>query len=487
MARLAVLHVAAEAHPLIKTGGLADVAGALPRALRTLDVDARLLIPGYPDVLSRLAAGGGVRSVGAASGPAFGAGRVALVRGRLPGSTLPVYAIDAPWLYRRPGNPYADATGQAWSDNHLRFGLLSWTAAQLAAGGLDPAWTPALVHAHDWHAGLAPSYLRMNPGVRVPTIFTIHNLAFQGRFPLTTAGAIGMPASLLTPSNIEFHGDLSFMKAALVHADRLTTVSPTYAREITTSAFGHGMEGVLRSRASVLSGVLNGIDADEWNPRTDPAISHNYDATRPIGKKENRRVLCIELGLDASTVGPLMVFVGRLTSQKGVDLVIEAATAKLLERMQLAVLGSGDASIEKALIALAAKHRGRMSTCIGFDEALAHRMIAGADAIIVPSRFEPCGLTQMYGMRYGTVPIARRVGGLADTVVDCEDAAEATGFAFDNAASSALAAALTRAIDAFSAPARWQVLMRNGMRQNFAWDGPARRYVALYEDTLAKA
>ena len=481
MARLKILHVAAEAHPLIKTGGLADVAGALPAALVAQGADARLLLPAYPAVL---AAADGVEAVGASIGAAFGAARVALLRARMPGSGLPLYLIDAPWLYGRAGNPYVDPDGLGWADNHLRFGLLGWIAAQLSAGGLDPEWAPDVVHAHDWHAGLAPVYLREHPATRARSVFTIHNLAFQGRFAQETAVTLGLPAGLLTPQLLEFHGDLSFMKGGLICADRVTTVSPTYAREILTPEYGEGLEGVIRTRGAQLSGILNGVDTDHWNPATDMLIAHTYDAQRITGKTTNKRVLRAELGLDAGAHGPLFAVVSRLVGQKGLDLLLHAAPGALARGAQLAVLGSGERSMEAAFTALASHHPGQVAVRIGFDEGLSHRFFAGADAVIVPSRFEPCGLTQLYGLRYGTPPVVRRAGGLADTVIDEAAGEGATGFVFDEPAAPALAAALMRAIDVFEKPRRWRALMRAGMQTPVSWAPAARAYLELYDGLL---
>ena len=482
--RLKVLHVAAEAHPLIKTGGLADVAGALPAALAAQGADARLLLPGYPGVLAALHASGALQPIGAPLGPAFGAARVALLRARMPGSGVPVYVIDAPWLYARAGNPYVGANALPWEDNYLRFGLLGWIAAQLAAGGLDPDWHPDVVHAHDWHAGLAPVYLRAHPARFARSVFTIHNLAFQGRFALETAAPLGLPAALLTPELLEFHGDLSFMKGGLTCADRVTTVSPTYAREILTAEFGEGLDGAIRSHAAQLSGILNGVDTEHWNPVTDKLIEHHYDAQKLAGKAANKRALRVEWGLKVGAHGPLFAVVSRLTGQKGLDLLLDAAADALARDAQLVVLGSGEKHLEDAFMALAARHPGQVAVRIGFDEALSHRVFAGADAIIVPSRAEPCGLTQLYGLRYGTVPVVRRVGGLADTVIDEAGGAGATGFVFDYADAPALTAALLRAIDAFKHPKRWRTLMRAGMETPVSWEPAANAYLALYDGLM---
>ncbi len=481
-----VLHVAAEAHPLIKTGGLADVVGALPGALAASGCDARLLLPGYGEVLAKLAAQGDIQPVGAALGTAFGASNIQLLRARLPGTEVPLYVIAAPWLYERAGNPYVNAEGLPWTDNHLRFGLLAHVAAQLAAGGLDADWRADIVHAHDWHAALAPVYLRQHPANTVRTVFTIHNLAFQGRFALDVAAELGLRASQLTPAALEFHGDLSFMKGALLNADAVTTVSPSYAAEILTAESGEGLDGVLRERRALLSGILNGVDTQVWDSASDTALHTTYDAsTAQRGKQANRRALRKECGLEDDDKRPLVAVVGRLTGQKGLDLLLEAIDDPALAGMQLLVLGTGEPSLERAFTALAAREPGRIAACITFDEALSHRVFGGADAILVPSRFEPCGLTQLYGLRYGTVPIVRRVGGLADTVTDESAGAAGSGFVFEAPYAHALRDTLLRALKVYrQQPKRWQALMRKGMAQEVSWVKPAGEYRDLYDKLL---
>ncbi|MBK8957520.1 MAG: glycogen synthase GlgA [Proteobacteria bacterium] len=480
-----VLHVAAEAHPLVKTGGLADVVGALPPALAARGCDVRLLLPGYEAVLQGFAAGH-LTPVGAPLGTAFGASRIQLLRATLPGSTVCLYVIDAPWLYGRAGNPYVDGAGLPWADNHLRFGLLGHVAAQLAAGGLDASWQADIVHAHDWHAALAPVYLRQHPANAVRTVFTIHNLAFQGRFPLDVGPALGLGPAQLTPSALEFHGDLSFMKGALLAADAITTVSPSYAREILRPEGGEGLDGVLRDRASRLLGILNGVDTLLWDSSSDAALAQPYTRdTAPSAKAVNRRALRKECGLADDPRRPLVAVVGRLTYQKGLDLLLEAIADPALADMQLLVLGTGEAGLEQAFSALAAREPGRIATAIRFDEALSHRVFGGADAILVPSRFEPCGLTQLYGLRYGTVPIVRRVGGLADTVVDESTGDSGTGFVFEAPYAHALRDTLARMLAVYQQqPQRWAALMQRGMAQEVSWAGPAAVYGELYQQLM---
>ncbi|MEY4755715.1 MAG: hypothetical protein RJA34_613 [Pseudomonadota bacterium] len=484
-----VLHAAAEVFPLVKTGGLADVVGALPEALAAAGADARLLLPGFPAILDGLEKPVKVCELGAV----FGAGRVTLQKGRLAHNGLVAYVVDAPYLYGRPGNPYLMANGSEWPDNLQRFALLGWVAAHLAAGELDPKWTPDVLHAHDWHAALACAYLACHPSTTAATVYTIHNLAYQGLFDSDDFHLLGLPARMMVPGGLEFHGRLSFMKAGLKYAQRVTTVSPNYAREIATDEFGCGLEGVIRARGTDVSGILNGVDGAIWNPATDALIAATYQADTLAGKAECKAALQAEMGLQSDPHAPLLAVVSRLTSQKGLDLLLAALPALLQDHhahlAQLVVQGSGDASLEAAFKQAAAHHPGRVAVSFAYDEALAHRVIAGADAMLVPSRFEPCGLTQLYALRYGTVPIVRNVGGLADTVVDASHEAvqadTATGFMFGPATAPALASAMAHAIHAYHQPAHWQRLMRRGMAQNFSWAAAAKQYLALYEDALA--
>ncbi len=488
-----VLHAAAEVYPLLKTGGLADVVGALPPVLRAHGVDVRLLLPGAPPILEGLT---DLRTV-AELGPAFGAARVTLRLGRMPRGDVPAYVLDAPWLYDRPGSPYLAPDGAEWPDNQGRFAAFGWAAAHLAFGELDPAWRPAILHCHDWHCGLAPAYLRAHPAPRLRTVFTIHNLAYQGDYPLADFRGIGLPDAMLHAEGLEFHGRGNFMKAGLVFSDSLTTVSPRYAREICTHEFGAGMEGVLSARRERLTGILNGVDYSVWDPATDPHLAANYDATRLEGKARCKAALQADSGLEQAARVPLFAVVSRLADQKGTDLLLAALSGLLQRGGQLVVLGSGDRQLEEALAAAARAHPGRVAVTIGYDEARAHRIIAGADLIVLPSRFEPCGLTQMYGLRYGTLPLVRRVGGLADTVTDADEAREPaaqgappaeepTGFVFDRPAAGALEAAIARAIGAYGEPERWAAMMRTAMARDHSWSTSGARYAELYRALLAE-
>lgn len=481
-----VLHVAAEVFPLVKTGGLADVVAALPVAQAQQGADVRLLLPGLPAVLDAVQGARSVIDIGAC----FGALRARLLLARLPGSKLPVYVVDAPYLYRRGGSPYQDSQGEEWPDNLQRFALLGWVAAHLAADDADPQWVPDIVHAHDWHAAMACAYMAEHSPTRAASIFTVHNLAFQGLFPMRDWPALGLGSHLMSPAGLEFHGQLSFIKAGLKCADRITTVSPSYAREIATHEFGCGLDGVIRGRGADVVGILNGIDPELWNPATDAAIATRFDAERPAGKLACRRALQAELGLQVDDEALLLTVVSRLTAQKGLDLVLAALPELARAGVQFAVQGSGEPALEAAFRMAQQAHPGRVQVNIGYDETRAHRLIAGADVIAVPSRFEPCGLTQMYGLRYGTLPVVRRVGGLADTVVDASSDAladgSATGFSFDAVTPAAFERCVRRAMQLRAEPAAWQRLMARGMAQELSWAGPAQHYAALYEEALSR-
>jgi starch synthase len=480
-----ILHVAAEVFPLVKTGGLADVVAALPVALAEQGADVRLILPGLPPVMEGVSAARTVIDIGSC----FGALRVRLLLARMPGSRLPVYVLDAPYLYRRGGSPYQDSHGEEWPDNLQRFALLGWLAAHLAAGDADAEWVPEVVHAHDWHAAMTCAYVAEHAPTDAATVFTVHNLAFQGLFPMHDWALLGLASRLMSPAGLEFHGQLSFMKAGLKFADRVTTVSPSYAREIARHEFGCGLDGVIRGRGSDVSGILNGIDPALWNPAADPAIAMRYDAERLEGKSICRKALQTELGLQPDDDALLVTLVSRLTSQKGLDLVLAALPALVAAGVQFAIQGTGEPALEAAFRMAMQAHPGRVHAYVGYDEARAHRLIAGADVIAVPSRFEPCGLTQMYGLRYGTLPVVRRVGGLADTVNDATDAAlaagKATGFVFDAATPAAFERCLRRVLDWRRDPPRWRTLMERAMAQELSWQGPARDYLRLYEQARA--
>ena len=482
-----VLHVGAEVVPFIKTGGLADVLGALPQALIAEGADVRLLLPGLPSIIGSFE---NLQTV-FEFGPLFGALRITLRLGRMPGSGVPAYVIDAPYLYRRDGGPYQGRDGEEWADNLQRFALLGWVGAHLAAGELDPGWVPDLLHAHDWHAAMACAYVAAHPATRAATVFTVHNLAYQGLFASLDFNLLGLPSRFMASSGLEYHHQLSFMKAGLKFAHAITTVSPTYAGEIATHEFGFGLDGVIRGRGAAVHGILNGVDGAIWNPATDADLAERYTPKKLAGKARCKAALQAELALAQRPEALVFGVVSRLTSQKGLDLLLEALPGLLQRGGQLALQGTGDPALEAAFVAAAQAHKGSVAVRIGYDESFAHRLIAGADAIVVPSRFEPCGLTQLYGLRYGTLPIVRRVGGLADTVVDATEGAlqadRATGFAFDAATPAALDEALCRATAAFEQPRHWKQLMLRAMAQDFSWGGAARRYMSLYAELMLPA
>ncbi len=469
---LAVLAVASEAYPLIKTGGLADVVAALPRALAAHQVEVLTLLPGYPAVLSRLEQ---AEEIAALEDLPGGPGRV--LRGTAAGLDLAV--LEAPQHFARAGNPYLGPDGTDWPDNGLRFAALCASAARLAHRlGVDA------VHAHDWQAGLVPAYLRYAEGRRIPTLFTVHNLAFQGWFPPELFPALRLPEAAFSLSGLEFHGGVGFLKAGLWFADLLSTVSPTYAEEITTPEGGMGLEGLLRGRARDLCGILNGIDTKEWNPATDPHLANRFSAADPSGRAANRSALRSAFGLAQSDEAMLLAFIGRLTWQKGIDLVLAALPDLLEAGAQLAILGSGEASLAQACRQMAAAHPGRVGAHLGYDEALARLVYGGADAVLVPSRFEPCGLVQLIAQRYGAVPVVSRVGGLADTVLDANEAARSLGIGtalqFSPATTDRLAAAIRRAVALHGDADTWATIQRNAMRLDVSWSTSAARYASLF-------
>lgn len=461
-----ILFAASEALPFVKTGGLADVAFALPAALAELGADIRLLIPGYPAVLDGLA---DVQPVAELAGLPGQVGSARLVLGKSPNG-VPLYAIDCPSLYARPGNPYLGPDGSDWPDNYRRFGALGRVAADWPVRD----WRPEIVHGNDWQTGLAPAYLSLAGGKRPATVFTIHNLAFQGLFPARVLAELDLPPSSFAIDGLEYYGQVGFLKAALWYADALTTVSPSYAEEIQSEPLGFGLQGLLRGRAGDLIGIPNGVDTVAWDPAADPHLPVHYDATRLEEKARAKEALRRELGL-GDAPGPLAVAVTRLTEQKGMDLVLAALPTLLADGGQLAVLGSGDGTLEAAFAEAARRGSGRVAVRFGYDEPLAHRLQGGGDIVLVPSRFEPCGLTQMFGLRYGTLPLVRRTGGLGDTVRDGK-----TGFVFGPATAEALADAWRRAASAFADRRLWRGMQHRAMRVDVSWHRSAERYLALY-------
>ena len=479
-----ILFVASECYPLVKTGGLADVVGALPLALAAAGCDVRVMIPAYRGVAEKL------RDVTVVQGwPDLFGGPARLLSG-VTADGLKVLAIDAAHLYDRPGGPYIDPQGRDWPDNTQRFAALSAIGAAVGRFGLSD-WRPDVVHAHDWQAGLVPAYMAAgDPDSRRPCVFTIHNIAFQGLCGSHEVPQLGLPAWFFTPAGMEFYGQCSFIKAGLVFSDRITTVSPTYAREIRTPEFGMGMEGVLTERSSVVSGILNGIDTDAWNPETDPHLPAGFSGKKLAGKAKCRAALQERMGLEADGDALLFTVISRLTGQKGLDLLVQLVPEIVRRGGQLAVLGTGEPGIERAFSEAAQQFAGRVAVRIGYDEALSHLMQAGADAILVPSRFEPCGLTQLYALRYGTLPVVARTGGLADTVIDANDAAVragvATGIQFSPVTAAGLSSALERSFALHADRKTWKKVQLRAMAHPVGWESSANEYVGLYDDLVRR-
>jgi glycogen/starch synthases, ADP-glucose type len=479
-----VLFASSEVFPLVKTGGLADVSGALPAALIAAGVDVRVLLPGYPQAMDKAE---GKQAVGNLGDPLGVGAETGLVSARLPGSGVPVWLLDCPALYGRSGGPYQDSDGSDYPDNALRFGLLSWAAAHLCTLGSPVKWLPDLLHCHDWQTGLAPAYLEAW-GVtgRPATVFTIHNIAYQGRFPPETVARLGLPASFYHPGGLEYWDTLSFLKAGLVYSDRLTTVSPRYAKEIQAAPHGCGLEGVLAERAADLVGVLNGVDYSVWNPGGDPHLAHPYQpADFAAGKAANKAALQAEMGLAQDPDAPLLVIVSRLNEMKGMDLVLAILPAILAQGAQLAVVGTGDKALEAGFKAVAEANPAQVAALIGYSEPLAHKLMAGGDMLVMPSRSEPCGLTQFYALRYGTVPVVHITGGLADSVVDTTYdglmTGTANGFAFEHANAGAFQWTVERALASFRDKEQWRRIQAAGIAQDYGWDRSAARYVEMYK------
>ena len=483
--------------PLVKTGGLGDVTGGLPPALAAAGVTTTTMLPGYPAVLDAMTDAVPVhRFTDLFGGPATVLQATVLQptsrqSGILHGGAGPLalLVLDAPHLYARAGNPYLGADGREWSDNGLRFAGLGAAAAAIGAG-IVPELAFDVVHAHDWQAAMAVVYLHFHPGPRPGTVLTVHNLAFQGRYPAGIFPRLGLPDSAFALDGLEYHGDVNFLKGGLSYADRITTVSPTYAREITGVENGMGLDGVLRYRSNVLSGILNGIDDTVWNPATDVLIPVRYGRGGLTKRAGNKLALRQRLGLDQRPEALLIGVVSRLTSQKGLDLLVEQIDGLVAAGMQLAVLGSGDPDLEQAFVAAAEWHLGSVGCIIGYDEPVAHLLQAGSDALLVPSRFEPCGLTQLYALRYGAIPVVSRVGGLADLVIDANQAAlaagVATGIQFWPTTAEALQTALQRLLALWRDRPAWERMQRNGMAADVSWRGSAGRYVALFQSLLAE-
>jgi starch synthase len=473
-----VLFVTSEVVPLIKTGGLADVSAALPAALRRLGDDVRVLIPGYPQVLMALES---------FKVDAFFSGIKGFPDARLFSSVLPdgvpLWVIDCPELFQRDGGIYQDGKGNDWPDNAMRFGLLAKVAAILGSAESPLDWKPEVVHCNDWQTGLTPAYLHFSPG-SAPCVMTVHNLAFQGVFPPQMVSKLELPEECFHPHGAEFYGNLSFLKAGLYYANHVTTVSPTYAEEIQNDVLGFGLQGLLKNRSKSLTGILNGIDDSEWNPATDAALAQTYSTKKMAGKAANKHALQKQIGLRIDANVPLFGLVSRFTQQKGVDIVLEIAPQLIASHAQLVLLGSGDVTMQSDAMELARNYPGQVATMIGFDEGLSHLIEAGADIFLMPSRFEPCGLNQMYSQRYGTPPIVHATGGLVDSVVDCNqemlDNGKATGFVFHDMTPQGLLSCALRAVTTYHDKKVWSALQLNGMGKDFGWQKSAEKYREIY-------
>jgi starch synthase len=478
-----ILFVTSEIHPLTKTGGLADVSGALPAALRKLDMDVRVLIPGYSKVLAALP---DKKLLVSLELPVHG--RFNLYSAAMPDNAVPLIVLDHPAYFDRRGGPYQDISGQDWPDNYLRFGLLSEVAALLGSSDSPLNWSVDLVHCNDWQTGLTPAYLHHRNARPAATLMTIHNLAYQGIFPPHTLAELNLPPSSFSIEGLEYYGNLSFLKAGLYYADHISTVSPSYAAEIQQEALGFGLQGLLFQRRAQLTGIVNGIDTNDWNPASDPHLSHNYRIGDMSGKAAVKRQLQADHSLTKSKDTPLCGIISRMTHQKGQDMLLAIAPQLIEAGVQIIVLGSGDTLLETQLRQLAAEYPAQVSVVIGYDEGLAHCIEAGADIFLMPSRFEPCGLNQMYSQRYGTPPIVHRTGGLADTVTDTTSAAladgSATGFMFDEATPAAFLAAVQRALASYRNPRQWNQIKKHAMERDFSWEASATHYQKLYESLI---
>ena len=461
-----VLSVASEAYPWIKTGGLADVVGALPGAVAPHGAAMTTLLPGYPAVMRAIGGGSEVHRWG----ELMGAPARVIADGGL-------WVLDAPALFDRTGGPYADEDGREWADNGRRFAALARAAAELTkAHGFD------LLHAHDWQVGLAPAYLRYARSA-VRSVFTVHNLAFQGRFGRELFGELGLPDRAFDIEGVEYHNGVGFLKTGLWAADAITTVSPSYAEEIREPAFGMGLEGLIETRAGALHGIVNGIDPAVWSPACDSALPAPFDAGTIELRIVNKRALEAAFELEPGD-GPLFVVVSRLAWQKGMDVLAGVIDALVAGGGRLTLLGAGDTALEQSLMNAAARHAGRVGARIGYDEPTSHLMQGGGDAILIPSRFEPCGLTQLYGLAYGCVPVVARTGGLSDTVIDANEAAVAAGVAtgvqFDGVTERSLSRAIARATRLYARPDVWRTIQRRGMAADFSWAESGKRYAELY-------
>lgn len=481
MSQARILLVTSEAVPLVKTGGLADVIGALGATLTARGVDAGILMPGYPAAIQ-----GAIGLKKICDLPDLPGGDGELMQGKMPGTGVKVLLLRLPLFDTRSANPYVDQSGHEYDDNALAFGSLCHAAVRICAGK-TPLMVPHVVHANDWHAGLIAALMHVQKIRHVGTALTIHNLAFQGNYPVELAPQLGIPADMIDEESMEFWGKLSFLKAGISYSDRITTVSHTYAREILTPRFGYGFEGVLNRRKHALTAIPNGVDVECWNPSTDKLIKRNFTVDNLAGKAACKRDLQKLFDLPVQQFTPLMAIGSRITHQKMADVILEAMPA-ILERhphLQVAVLGCGEPQYAQAFEQMAAQHPTRFGVYIGYDERRAHALHAGADILLHPTRFEPFGLTPLYSMLYGTIPVSSRVGGLCDTIVDAGSSrpdAPASGVLFDGETVDDLSLAVDRALDLYMRPVVWQAMQRNAMQGDFSWRRPADAYLRMYAE-----
>jgi len=481
-----VLFVSSEVFPLIKTGGLADVSGSLPAALQHLGIDIRILMPGYPAVLNQLS---NLQHLAPLNHlPVID--QAELLLGTIIDTQVKVIVVKAASLYERDGGPYADSNGEEWLDNPLRFGILAKVAALLSSAQ-SPVndWQPDIVHCNDWQTGLTPAYMKLVEHSSAKSVISLHNMAFQGCYSPSWLSTLALPPANFSIEGYEYHGQLSFLKAGIFYADAITTVSPRYAQEIQTAAFGFGLEGLLAKRGHEIKGILNGIETDEWNPATDQYLCQPYTVSNLSGKKQVKAALQQTLGLSNDASAPLLGVVSRLTHQKGLDLLLPCMQQLLDAGCQFALLGNGEKALEQAFVELAACNPGKVSVTIGYNEPLSHQVMAASDLFIMPSRFEPCGLNQLYGLAYGTPPVVNATGGLADSVIDTDAGSienkTANGFVMIEASTNALLASINRALDVFCNDKKtWRKIQKNGMSKNLSWDKSALEYMALYQSLL---
>jgi len=478
-----ILYASSEAAPLIKTGGLADISGSLPAALKSIRQAVRLVLPAYPEAL---------RNVGPTKKRAtlsVDGHTVQLLEGRMPDSQVVVWLVDSPQHFAREGGPYTNDYGHDWPDNAERYALFDKVVVEIAMDRAGLKWQPEVVHCNDWQTGLVPALLTLED-TRPGTVFSIHNLAYQGIFPYQTFAKLGLPAALWSYRSLEYYGMLSFIKGGLTFADRLTTVSPTYAEEICTHSLGYGLDALLRHRRDRLTGILNGVDYRVWDPSSDPLIAANYSIADTSGKAANKRALQRHFGLPQKAV-PVLGMVSRMVEQKGIDVVLAAASKLLAKKLQLVILGSGEKHFEQQALALAKRYPKQVGVSIGYNESLAHLIEAGADLFLMPSRFEPCGLNQLYSLRYGTLPVVHRTGGLADTVTHTDsaslEAGTATGFVFDYPDAVGLLWAVGEALACYGKRDCWPCVMENAMKQDFSWDHNAHQYLTIYRQAIQDA